>query len=108
MYICGRIKDLIILNGVNRHPQDLEFAAQDVSTAVRPGCVAAFASNEVDDESSVDVVFETRRQRVAEAERVCAEIRSAVVQLVGIPIDHVVAIAERTIPKTPSGKSNVE
>lgn len=104
MFICGRMKDLIIVNGANYYPQDLEFCVQDASPAVRPGCVAAFAASEVEKESSVVVVFEIRRELKAEAETVCGEVRRALLCAIGLPISRVVAIEERTIPKTTSGK----
>jgi len=43
LYITGRVKDLVIVDGRNHYPQDLEFSAQEASSALRPGFVAAFA-----------------------------------------------------------------
>ena len=43
LYITGRVKDLVIVDGRNHYPQDLEYSAQEASTALRPGFVAAFA-----------------------------------------------------------------
>ena len=42
LFICGRQKELIIVNGVNYYPQDIEHATETGLAAVRPGCVAAF------------------------------------------------------------------
>jgi acyl-CoA synthetase (AMP-forming)/AMP-acid ligase II len=41
LYICGRQKDLIIVNGVNHYPQDIENTVQNASTAIRQGCIAS-------------------------------------------------------------------
>ena len=41
-FICGRAKDLIIVRGLNYHPQDIEAIVEE-DPAIRPGCVAAFA-----------------------------------------------------------------
>ena len=60
LYICGRQKDLVIVNGVNHYPQDIEYAVQRASSAVRPGCVAAFSSNETGADGELEVVFEIR------------------------------------------------
>ena len=60
LYIAGRIKDLVIIRGVNFYPQDLELSAEQAHPAVRPGCVAAF---------SVDLGGDERLVVVAEAER---------------------------------------
>jgi len=37
LYICGRIKDLIILRGKNYYPQDIEGVVEKASQNVRPG-----------------------------------------------------------------------
>ena len=42
LFICGRIKDLIILRGRNYYPQDIESTAEACSDLLRPGCCAAF------------------------------------------------------------------
>ena len=43
LYITGRVKDLVIVDGRNHYPQDLEYSAQEASRALRPGYVAAFS-----------------------------------------------------------------
>ncbi|MEI7717070.1 MAG: long-chain-fatty-acid--AMP ligase FadD32, partial [Mycobacterium sp.] len=43
LYIAGRIKDLVIIDGRNHYPQDLEYSAQEASRALRTGYVAAFS-----------------------------------------------------------------
>ncbi len=43
LYIAGRIKDLVIVDGRNHYPQDLEYTAQEATKALRVGYVAAFS-----------------------------------------------------------------
>ena len=43
LYITGRIKDLIIIDGVNHYPHDIETTVGQASSAIRSGYVAAFA-----------------------------------------------------------------
>ena len=44
LYITGRVKDLVIVDGRNHYPQDLEFTAQESNTKyIRTGYVAAFS-----------------------------------------------------------------
>jgi acyl-CoA synthetase (AMP-forming)/AMP-acid ligase II len=49
VYFCGRIKDLIIINGLNYYPQDVERTAEACHDALRPGCSAAFAIKQESD-----------------------------------------------------------
>ena len=96
-------KDLVIVNGVNHYPQDIEYAVQDSSAAVRPGCVATFSSNDGDD-GNLEVVFEIRREAEIEVESVVEVVRSSIIQDTGLIPTRVVAIKEKSIPKTTSGK----
>ena len=43
LYFCGRIKNLIIISGMNFYPQDIEKSAESCHSALRPGCSACFA-----------------------------------------------------------------
>src|SRR5690606_24304139 len=43
LYITGRVKDLVIIDGRNHYPQDLEHSAQEATKALRTGFVAAFS-----------------------------------------------------------------
>ena len=51
-YITGRVKDLVIIDGRNHYPQDLEYSAQESTKALRTGFVAAFSvpANQLPDE----------------------------------------------------------
>lgn len=104
LYICGRIKDLIIINGANQVPQDIEYVVQDASPFIRPGCVAAFSANETDNDGTIEVVFEVRPEGKDQAGDICRAVRSLVAQNIGIAPSRIVAIQQRTIPKTTSGK----
>ena len=42
LFICGRLKDLIIVGGRNYYPQDIEATAEASTDLLRPGCSAAF------------------------------------------------------------------
>ena len=52
LYITGRVKDLVIIDGRNHYPQDLEYSAQESTKALRTGYVAAFSvpANQLPDE----------------------------------------------------------
>ena len=62
LYITGRVRDLVIVDGRNHYPQDLEFTAQETSTALRPGFVSAFAVPV--NQLPTEVVFRVRGERL--------------------------------------------
>lgn len=43
LFVTGRLKDLIVIDGRNHYPQDLELTAEMSHPALRPGCTAAFS-----------------------------------------------------------------
>jgi len=105
IYICGRHKDLVIVNGVNYYPQDIEYTIQNAFPhAVRPGCMAAFSSDDSGGDGNLEVVFEIRRSYYKNAREVVDSVRMAVMQDITLVPTRVVAIEERSIPKTTSGK----
>jgi len=104
LYICGRQKDLIIVGGVNYFPQDIEDVVNNASSAVRPGCVAAFSSNESGGNESLEIVFEIREKRKKEVVETVEMIRKNIIEEIGLIPSRIVAVKERTIHKTTSGK----
>ena len=95
---------LDIIRGANHYPQDIEYTVQDASEAVRPGCIAAFSSDETGKDGQLEVVFEIRSNHAKEAHAVCQKVKNMIVQQVGLMPSRIVAIQERTIAKTTSGK----
>lgn len=104
LYICGRQKDLIIVNGVNHYPQDIENAIQSATNAVRPGCIAAFSSDDTGADGDLEVVFEVRQAFVRDAVDIVNTVRMRIIEEIGVVPTRAVAIKERTILKTTSGK----
>src|SRR5262249_1181839 len=58
LFITGRLKDLIIIDGRNHYPQDIELSVEQSHSTLQPGCCAAF-SVEVDEEEQLVVIAET-------------------------------------------------
>ncbi|MEO0421298.1 MAG: fatty acyl-AMP ligase [Pseudomonadota bacterium] len=98
LVITARRKDVIIINGRNIWPQDLEYIAES-SPKVRMGNVSAFSVNESDGPESVVIVVESRHQDAELAE----EIVERVQKQFGIRV-HVDLVPPRTLPRTSSGK----
>ena len=124
LYITGRIKDLVIIDGRNHYPQDLEFSAQEASRALRTGFVAAFSvpanelAREVFDNPHIGLTYDpddTSEQLVIVAERapgahkleyqpIVDEIRAAIAVRHGVTVRDVLLVQAGTIPRTSSGK----
>jgi acyl-CoA synthetase (AMP-forming)/AMP-acid ligase II/acyl carrier protein len=102
LYICGRIKDVVIVNGVNHYPQDIERTVEDSHPAVRRGHTAAFGVAEGARESVVVVAECARRDESAPAD-VALAIRQAVWRIHDLAVTVVVA-ETGTVPMTTSGK----
>jgi len=104
VHICGRSKEVIIVNGRNYYPQDLEWEAGGV-TGVRKGNVIAFGTMKpTGDRERVVLVFETMVSGDEAINKLKGEVRTAVQQGIGLTIDDVVAVKVGVLPKTSSGK----
>jgi acyl-CoA synthetase (AMP-forming)/AMP-acid ligase II/alkylation response protein AidB-like acyl-CoA dehydrogenase/acyl carrier protein len=104
LYITGRQKDLLIVNGKNRYPQDIELSAERSHPLVRPGCSAAF-SVEIDGGERCVVVAEVESKKGPVAvDEVAAAIRAAVAAEHELALHAVVLLPAGAIAKTSSGK----
>ena len=111
LFICGRLKDLIIVAGRNYYPQDIEATAEASSNQLRPGCSAAFTidvSREGGEE--VALVMELREVPNSSAgiQQLCDpladKIKSAINQEHSLGLSQIVFLKTKTVPKTSSGK----
>jgi amino acid adenylation domain-containing protein len=103
LFVTGRLKDLIIIRGVNHYPQDIEQTVEECHEALRPGCGAA-VSVVVAGEERLVIIHEVDHRRHADKDELVAAIRQAVVEQHGAEIYSVVLIRQQSIPKTSSGK----
>ncbi|MEV7689809.1 fatty acyl-AMP ligase [Streptomyces bungoensis] len=104
LFVTGRLKDLIVVDGRNHYPQDLELTAELTHPALRPGCTAAFSIDTGADGERAVVVAEIAPDTAGEAEKITDLIRSAVGDAHGLAAHDVVLVHAGTIPKTSSGK----
>ena len=103
LYVSGRLKDMIIVRGVNRYPQDIEETVERASEMVRAGAVGAFAM-ENDGREQLAIVAETVRRRHVDWDTHIQAIRRAVTEEHELPPDAVYLVRNSSIPKTSSGK----
>lgn len=102
LYVTGRIKELIIINGVNYYPQDIEHTVQDISDGFRVHCGAAFNY----DDNKLAIVHGINRSKAAphELQNLIEQIRRAVFQVHGIAPTYIGLVNPGEISKTSSGK----
>jgi thioester reductase-like protein len=100
LFICGRIKDMIILRGQNYYPQDIENVVERASGLIRHSCVAAFQIHE-DSEPALAIVAEVKNPRaLPDARKIAAAVRT----YLNVEVALISFIAPRAIPRTSSGK----
>lgn len=102
IYIVGRAKDMIIINGKNHWPQDIEWAVEQLP-GFKAGDIAAFAITTPGGEETPAVLVQCRTSDPAERARLRDQIREKVRSITGM---HCVVelVPPRTLPKTSSGK----
>lgn len=105
LFVTGRIKDAIIIQGRNHYPQDIELTVEKSHPALRTGCGAAF-SVEIKGEERLVVVQEVERSylRKLDVDEVLGNIHQAVSAEHDLRVYAAVLIKTGTIPKTSSGK----
>jgi acyl-CoA synthetase (AMP-forming)/AMP-acid ligase II len=105
IYITGRLKDLIIINGYNHYPQDLELTACSAHEALRVNGGIAFSVEE-DEKEKLVLVCEVKRSALknVDPEDIKSNIKQAIFQVHGIQVYQTVLVASSSIPKTSSGK----
>lgn len=105
LFVTGRLKDLIILDGVNIYPQDIEWTMQAAHQSIRPGCCAVF-SVEREGREDVVAVAEVAKSNGTDgpAKEIALAVKRAVAESHQVALMDLVFLRPGTIPKTSSGK----
>jgi len=113
VFICGRLKDLIIVRGRNHYPQDIERTAESIASVVvgydevslRGGCSAAF-SVPIGGQEMLVYAAEVSCTKISAdiATGLIDRIRAEVSRVHGVSPSVILLLEPRTIPKTTSGK----
>ncbi|WP_416676129.1 fatty acyl-AMP ligase [Egbenema bharatensis] len=118
LFVTGRLKDVIIINGHNYYPQDIETTVELCSEAIRPTCCAAF-SVDLHNTEQLIVLAEVDRRYFSRTsghpqtaknssqpnvKDITQAIRRSVLKQHDLQVSSVVLLKPGTIPKTSSGK----
>jgi acyl-CoA synthetase (AMP-forming)/AMP-acid ligase II len=113
LYITGRIKDLIIVDGRNHYPQDIEHTVESLHEAFRTGCSVAFSVEHENEEKLVVMVEVERRYQppgsgntaqFLDPQEATRKIRRAVAATHSLDVHNVVLLRQGEVLKTSSGK----
>ncbi|WP_026091131.1 fatty acyl-AMP ligase [Blastomonas sp. AAP53] len=102
LYIVGRAKDMIIINGKNHWPQDIEWAVEQLP-GFKSGDIAAFSITTPAGEEAPAVLVQCRTTDEGERRRLRDEIREKVRSITGMNCV-IELVPPRTLPRTSSGK----
>jgi len=102
IFIVGRIKDLVIINGKNIFAHDVEAVVSRVP-GVKPGRAVAFGYF-ADNLGSEQLIVVAERMDGRAAAHIMRDINHAVIGEVGIPCSDVRIVAQGWLTKTTSGK----
>lgn len=100
VYVCGRLKDMIIIRGLNYYPQDVEKIVEKTSREIREGYVAAFGMTDQGEENLIVVVGIKSKSKVPDPHKISEEIRKKL----NILPHTITFVPNKNIPRTSSGK----
>jgi fatty-acyl-CoA synthase len=109
LFVCGRVKDVIIVRGRNYYPSDIEWAVGEVSH-VRRGNVVAFgvqasASGQlVNDGSGEEQLVVCCEGASSDADAIRDAAAARIAEQFGLAVREVVVVALASLPRTSSGK----
>jgi fatty acid CoA ligase FadD32 len=107
LYITGRIKDLIIIDGKNHYPQDIEVTVQNAHPAIKQDRVAAFAVTTGQGSEGAAVVAEFDRKAAAgevDADEVAKAVKRAVSAAHDVKLKGFELVQPGGVLRTSSGK----
>jgi acyl-CoA synthetase (AMP-forming)/AMP-acid ligase II len=103
LYVVGRLRDLIIVNGRNHHPHDVEFSGESAHAALRAHCSAAFEVTQ-DGRLAPGLLMEIEPDGVEDFDQLMAAVRAQVMADTGLQLHWIGLCEPRVVPKTTSGK----
>jgi fatty-acyl-CoA synthase len=103
VFICGRLKDMIIVRGRNFYPNDLEWVVSELPS-VRRGNVVAFSVDVDSPELSGEQLVIAAEAFQSDAEALKQAIAQSIMASFSLTTHDVVIVPQGTLPRTSSGK----
>ena len=116
LFVTGRIKDMVIVNGRNIYPQDVEALVEEVAGFLAPNRCTVFGMD-ADGQERLAIVVESDRRLVriarrgrsdgasiAQLDALAQRIRSAVASRFGTTVELLMFVRPGAFPRTSSGK----
>ena len=117
LFITGRLKNLLIINGKNHYPHDIERTVATSHEALRVTGIAVFSISrqnnpnfepepepKLPEGNKIVIMAEVARKWIAEPKPVIEAIRNAVTEIHEVPVQDVHLTLPGSIPRTTSGK----
>lgn len=106
LYITGRIKELIVINGRNLYPQDLEITIEGIDPAFRRNGCAAFAVNNEEESARLVIVQELDFRKMADTDGLYQRVLASLSEYHGVStLEAFLLVKPGRIPRTSSGKT---
>lgn len=103
LFVTGRRKDLLIINGRNHYPQDIEEVVNGCHRSLRRGATVA-CSVEVQNQERLVCVQEVMRSQRLDLEDVLSTIRATISRELQLDVYAILLVKGGSVPKTSSGK----
>ena len=104
LYIAGRLKDVIIVNGANFYCHEIETAAETVTGLVKTYTAACAVRDAAAETDQLALFFCVAPEHRASLETIARSVRTKLFQQVGIAPAYLVALETADVPKTEIGK----
>ena len=103
LFVVGRSKDLIVINGLNHYPEDIEQTVERSHAALVGRSGVSFAV-ELEQQDHLVIIHEVNRRSLADFATIFDFIRRDVSRFHGLAVHDILLVDGRAIPKTTSGK----
>jgi acyl-CoA synthetase (AMP-forming)/AMP-acid ligase II/acyl carrier protein len=104
VYFAGRTKNIIVINGINYSNIEIETTVEQLENIEKTFVIACTVKDRITYEERLAIFYNSQLEDPTEIAKQISEIRSYVMQKVGVNTDYIVPISQDDIPKTSIGK----